>query len=148
LLARYPSDQASPDLRSSRISEGPDVRKITAVDHIFRAYPLPDSRQISRLKSNGRRGFRRGPDVRQISSDICQTMMSRGSTRRSQSPSEPPLTDSLPYRRGPDMMPSVRLCQHPFVAYVSATTARPVHHSSTWPPPHRPRGPVLGRHVT
>ena len=46
------------------------------------------------------------------------------------------------------MMPSIRLCQHPFVAYVSAMTEHPVHHSSTWPPPHPLRGPVKGRHVT
>ena len=47
-------------------------------DRIARADPWPDSRPIELFQSHGRREFRSGPDVRQISFDICQMLMSYG----------------------------------------------------------------------
>jgi hypothetical protein len=139
---------ALPDLRSAPISERPDVRPLKNVKFIGRAGSLPGGRPIMRPQINGSYQYRKAPDVRQIPSDICQTLASRGDRCRGQTPSEPPLTDSLPCRRGPDMATPVPPTSAPCCCPRHCHNRPPRPHSPTWPPPHCSRGPVSGRHVT
>jgi hypothetical protein len=141
---------AFPDLRLAAISGKPDVRQLTRTGVIARAGSSPDDRQIARPQINGSHPYRKTPDVRQIPSDICQTLTSRGDRCRIQIPSEPPLTDSLPCRRGPDMatpvLPTSPSCCHarhhhvrpprPSFAHLAATS------SSPWTGLRPPRHPM------